>query len=40
MTMTTAPIMDATDIFKVQKNSEWKMMGWHVGTAGGTAIYH
>ena len=40
-TMTTvAPIVDTTDIFEGQRDSEWQMMGWHIGTAGGTTVYH
>jgi len=39
-TTTVAPLADAADIFEVQKDSEWQMMGWHVDNVGGVAIYH
>jgi len=28
------------DMFEVQRDSEWKMAGWHIGTMGGMVIYH
>ena len=39
-TTTTVPIIDATDIFNVQRDSKWQMEGWHIGTAGDNAIHH
>ena len=39
-TIMTAPITDTADIFESKWDSEWQMMGWHVGTTGGAAIYH
>ena len=40
MTGMMVTITDAMDIFEVQRDSEWQMMGWHIGATGGAAVYH
>jgi hypothetical protein len=37
---TVVPVTDAADIFESKQDSEWQMTGWHIGTAGGAAVYH